>query len=141
MDVEIRRAGKERTRFFRVPRVITNQGELIEELTWERRRGWISAIRRDDLTEGKNENDRFCSKHFVSGEPAKEWGRFNVGCVPTQKLVHHKLRGDPEKVVERANRAAQRRKLETCQQHSSRPAIQPHGYMDRSSFASCGPCQ
>ena len=105
-----RRAGKERTRFFRVPRVVTNQGEFIEELTSERRRRWISAISRDDLTEGKRENDRVCSKHFVSGEPAKEWDRFNVDWVPTQNLGHHKLRGDPEKVAERANRAAQRRK-------------------------------
>ena len=106
-----RRAGKERTRFFRVPRVVTNQGEFIEELTSERRRRWISAISRDDLTEGKRENDRVCSKHFVSGEPAKEWDRFNVDwTVPTQYLGHHKLCGDPEKVAERANRAAQRRK-------------------------------
>ena len=76
----------------------------------EQRRRWISAISRDDLTEGKRENDRVCSKHFVSGEPAKEWDRFNVDWDPTQNLGHHKLRGDPEKVAERANRAAQRRK-------------------------------
>ena len=87
-----RRAGKETTRFFRVPRVVTNQGEIIEELTSERRRRWISAISRDDLTEWKSENDHVCSKHFVSGEPAKEWDRFNVDWVPTQNLGHHKLR-------------------------------------------------
>ena len=46
--------------FFRVPSVITNQGELIEELTSERRRRWISAISREDLTEKILSNDRVC---------------------------------------------------------------------------------
>ena len=34
--------------FFRVLRVIVNQGEHTEELISEQRRMWISAIRRDD---------------------------------------------------------------------------------------------
>ena len=45
-------------RFFHVPSVITNQGELIEELTSERRQRWISAISREDLTEKILSNDR-----------------------------------------------------------------------------------
>ena len=114
LDMEIRRGKDGQARkgrdFFRIPRLVTNQDEFIEELTSERRRRWISAISRDDLTEEKSKNDRVCSKHFVSGEPAKEWDRFNVDWVPTQNLGHRKLRGDPEKVSERANRAAERRK-------------------------------
>ena len=104
------RGDKEKTRFFRVPRVITNQGEFFEELTSTRRRWWISAISRDDLTEVILENDRVCSKHFVSGEPAEEWDRFNVDWIPTQNLGHTKLQVDHEKVAERANRATLRRK-------------------------------
>ena len=38
-------------KFYRVPAVITDEGELIEKLTAERRRKWISAISREDLTE------------------------------------------------------------------------------------------
>ena len=69
--------------FFRVPRVIVNQGEYMEELTVERRRRWISAISRGDLTDFILENVRVCSKHFVSGQAAKDWDRFNVDWVPT----------------------------------------------------------
>ena len=58
-------------KFYRVPAVITDEGELIEKLTAERRRKWISAISREDLTEKKLSNDRVCSVHFVSGKPAK----------------------------------------------------------------------
>ena len=101
---------KEKTIFFKVPRVITTQGEFFEELTSTRRRRWITAISRDDLTEVILENDRVCSKHFVSGEPAKEWDRFNVAWIPTQNLGHTKLQVDHEKVAECANRATLRSK-------------------------------
>ena len=32
-----------------------------------------SAISHDDLTEHKLENERVCSRHFVTGEAAKSW--------------------------------------------------------------------
>jgi len=82
--------------FFRVPLVV-NQGEYMEELTSERRRRWISAISREDLTDSILENDRVCSKHFVSGEPANDWDRFNVDWFPTLCLGHSKQQlKDPE---------------------------------------------
>ena len=62
-----KRPNAEKCGFFRVPRVVVSQGEYMEELTMERRRRWISAISRDDLTDSILENDRVCSKHFVSG--------------------------------------------------------------------------
>lgn len=98
-----------------MPRVVTSQGELVEESTSTRRRLWISAISRNDLTEEKLENDRVCSQHFASGEPAKEWDRHNVDWVPTLNLGHDKLKhklqvGEAEKVAKRAERAANRRK-------------------------------
>ena len=52
-------------KFSRVPSVVKNQGEFWKALTEERRRKWISAISRDDLTEKILENDRVCSEHFV----------------------------------------------------------------------------
>ena len=60
---------------FRIPAIITHQGNETEELTRERRMRWISAISRDDLTELKLLNERVCSRHFVSGKPAQSWDK------------------------------------------------------------------
>jgi len=97
---------------FRFPRVVVNQGEYMHELTSERRRRWISAISRDDLTELILENDQVCSKHFVSGEPAKDWDLFNVDWFPTLCPGHSKQQlKDPEGfTAARFERAAERRK-------------------------------
>ena len=57
--------------FCRVPTVITNQGETIRALSEERRRLWLAAISRADLTEKKMKNDRVCGIHFKSGCSAK----------------------------------------------------------------------
>ena len=96
--------------FFRVPRVIVNQGEYAEDLSTERRR-WISATSRDDLTDAILENDRVCSTHFVSGQAAKDWDRFNVDWIPTMHLGHSKQQtNDSEGAVARSQRAAERRK-------------------------------
>ena len=61
--------------FFRIPKVITNQGEEQEELTARRRNEWISAVSRGDATNKRVlESERVCSKHFVFGEPACRLG-------------------------------------------------------------------
>ena len=62
---------KDSVRFSRVPKIVKNGGEMLEELTIRRRRAWLSAISRDDLTEDKLENETVCSRHFVSGQAAK----------------------------------------------------------------------
>ena len=83
-----------------------------EELTAEWRR-WISAITREDLTDSILENDRDCSKNLVSGEPAKDWCRFNVDWLPTLCLGHSKQQvqvKDPEAAEVQSWRAAERRK-------------------------------
>ena len=86
-----KRSGRDKdVSFYRVPVIIRSEGELTEELTTERRRKWISAISRDDITEKKMENDRVCSSHFVSGKPASNWDKFNVDWVPTLNLGHNK---------------------------------------------------
>ena len=78
-----------------------------EELTAERRRRWIL------FTDSILENDRDCSKHFVPGEPAKDWYRFNVDWLPTLCLGHSKQQvqvKDPETAEAGTRRAAERRK-------------------------------
>ena len=62
-------------KFSRVPAVITHQGEQTELLSAERRRKWISAISREDITDKKLPNDRVCGRHFVSGAAAKDWDK------------------------------------------------------------------
>ena len=68
----------EKIRFFPIPHVVTHQGEYTEEMTAKRRRKWISTISQDDLTDSILEIDRVCSKHFLSGQAAKDWDRYNV---------------------------------------------------------------
>ena len=98
-------------KFSRVPSVVKNQGEFWEELTEDRRRKWISAISRDDLTEKVLENDRVCSEHFVSGKSAADWDKHNIGWVPALKLGRSKNQSkNPAAAAERAARTAERRK-------------------------------
>ena len=72
--------------FCRVPKVITLEGSEMELLSSERRRLWLAAISRDDLTEKKLQNDRVCGAHFHSGKAAFMWDRMNVDWVPSLNL-------------------------------------------------------
>ena len=58
--------------FFRISKIITNQGEEQEELTTRRRNEWISAVSGDATNKRVLESERVCSKHFVFGEPAPD---------------------------------------------------------------------
>ena len=97
--------------FFRLPKIITNQGEEQEELTTRRRNEWISAVSRGDATNKRVlESERVCSKHFVFGEPAPDWDQFHVDWVPTVALGKKKyVEKDHENAAERALRAKKRR--------------------------------
>ena len=104
---------------FRIPAIITHQGNETEELTRERRMRWISAISRDDLTEQKLQNERVCSRHFVSGKPAQSWDKFNIDWVPTLNLGHTKNTNTIENMeasAARAERAKRRRQSAIEQQ-------------------------
>ena len=102
---------EDKVKFSRVPKIVTNQGEMMETLTTERRQAWISAISRDDLTEEKLRNDKVCSRHFVSGKASKVWERYNVDWIPTLQLGHSKKQKklkDPQLNVARAERRKRR---------------------------------
>lgn len=73
-----------------MPSIDTNHGEQAEELSLEHRTRWIAAISRNDLTEQILKNDCVCSCHFISGQPAKDFDKFNVDWVPTLNLGHSK---------------------------------------------------
>ena len=100
-------------KFSRVPKIVKNEGEMMEKLTTRRRRAWISAISRDDLTDDKLENERVCYRHFVSGQAAKQWDQFDVDWVPTLHLGHTKRpqRIDPQLNADRAERRKRRQEI------------------------------
>ena len=74
--------------FFRIPKVVTNKCKAKEELSRRRRAGFLSAIKRDGLTEKVLSNDRICSRHYPSGKPADLLDENNPDWLPTLNLGH-----------------------------------------------------
>ncbi len=67
------------------------KGEEIEQLSRRRHLGFLSAIKRADLTEKiLIKNDRICSRHFVSGKPADLFDTTNPDWLPTVNLGNSK---------------------------------------------------
>ena len=96
-----------------MPKIIKNQGEETEILSAERRRRWLTAISRDDLTDKILEYDRVCGEHFHCGKAAPLWDKWNVDWLPSLKLGHEKLKVSEASVQqshEKARRATERRK-------------------------------
>ena len=121
-----RKTGRgKRVRLYRVPAIITNQGPEVEELSIERRRLWISAISRADLTDKILNSDKVCDRHFHSGTAAPSWDRYNIDWVPTLNLGHDKTVTQSEQHQAqsreaRAERSKERRKRQAEQQEQER---------------------
>lgn len=63
------RADRDRANsFYRLPAIITNQGEETRERSRKRREQWIANINRPDLKETSYAYVRVCSDHFISGK-------------------------------------------------------------------------
>ena len=65
------------------------------------------------MTEQILKNDHVCSRHFVSGQPAKDFDKFNVDWVPTLNMGHSKRKQKDSSVKadqDRAERAKARQK-------------------------------
>ena len=54
--------------FYRLPKIITHQGNDAKLYSEERRTVWLARISRADITKEKLKNIRVCSDHFISGE-------------------------------------------------------------------------
>ncbi len=52
--------------FYRLPAVISHQGERTQELSKKRRDLWLSRIHRDNFK--PSNHTRICSKHFIGGK-------------------------------------------------------------------------
>ena len=93
--------------FYRIPKIITDQGEEYKELTRKRREGCISAVSRGDTAQ-KNileTAERVCGRHFHQGQFTPDW-------VPSLKLGKKEYRRpkDFKASVERSERVERRRK-------------------------------
>lgn len=58
----------ENAKFFRLPKIITNQCQRTRELSEKRRSLWIARINRPEMN--PNDHVRVCSAHFVTGLPS-----------------------------------------------------------------------
>ena len=79
---------KEGISLYRIPAILHNQGDEVNELSERRRNGWLSAIHRDDEKHKKTEHWRVCSDHFLSGKPASLFQKDHPDWLPTLKLGH-----------------------------------------------------
>ena len=92
--------------FFRIPKIITDNGEEYEKLTRKCREGWISAVSHGNTAE-KNiiDTERVSGRHFHQGQFTPDW-------VPSLKLGKKEYRHpkDFKASVERSERVERRRK-------------------------------
>ena len=95
-------------RFFRLPAIVTHQGDKTHELSKKRQGEWLARIKRDDLRPEKLEYVRVCSDHFVSGMPAKLYDSNNPDWAPSLKLGYNKTGTQAECSMGRYERATQR---------------------------------
>ena len=63
--------------YFRLPKVITDQGSKTYELSKRRRDEWLAKMKREDITPKQYPDIRVCSDHFVE-RPAKLYDADNT---------------------------------------------------------------
>ena len=81
------RSGRDKDkRFFRLPSVITHQGEKALELSGRRQLEWLARIKRKNLRPEQYPNTRVCSDHFVSGSPSALFDENNPDWAPSLNL-------------------------------------------------------
>ena len=92
--------------FYRIPKIVTQRGEQEYEMTKKRRAGYLAAICRDGAGDSKSlENDRICSRHFVTGKPAYLYDEKNPDWLPTLNLVCAKKSKSSKKTTGRRKKA------------------------------------
>lgn len=103
------RGGRDNKRFFRLPVIITGQGEATKEKSEKRRRLWLAAIKRDNLPKTTTNNIRVCSDHFISGKAAGLYEETNPDWIPSLKLGYGGTGGPLEELKRRHDRLKARR--------------------------------
>ncbi|KAL3854700.1 hypothetical protein ACJMK2_013958 [Sinanodonta woodiana] len=97
--------------FFKVPKILTDQGEETLKLSEERRRLWKATINRKDIdTEERWEGTLVCSNHFVGSVKAYLHDRTSPSWLPTLDLGYTEISSSVIGAAhERFNRASQRK--------------------------------
>lgn len=62
------RGNRDLVSFFRIPAILKDRGEHLDQLSVQRREAWIKALRRENLSEVTLKYARICSRHFISGK-------------------------------------------------------------------------
>ncbi|KAK6180419.1 hypothetical protein SNE40_012579 [Patella caerulea] len=77
------RHDRERNRsFYRLPKVITHQGQKSKDLSQARREKWLTNIARRDIRPSSYGNLRICSDHFID-KPSDLYDTLNPDWAPT----------------------------------------------------------
>ena len=102
------------TSFYRLPSIITHQGEQTRRLSERRRREWLAAIRRQDIKPENYAYTRVCSDHFIGGHPSKLYENTHPDWTPSRNLGYTKRREEDggARYARAADRCAKRRRTE-----------------------------
>ena len=76
--------------FYRLPTVITHQGEQTRALSERRQRLWLAAIKRQDIKAKNFQHIRVCSDHFICGKSSALYDSTSPDWVPSLNMGHNK---------------------------------------------------
>lgn len=62
------RSERDKGAYCSLPKVRLHEGPQEQQRSEDRRRLWLKAIARDDLTDSKMQYEKVCWKHFISGK-------------------------------------------------------------------------
>jgi len=84
------RSGRDKgKRFFRLPSIISHQGDQALDLSRRRQREWLARINRKDIRPDQYDNVRVCGDHFISGSPSKLFEDNSLDWAPSLNLGYH----------------------------------------------------
>ncbi len=100
-------------RFFRLPAVISHQGQVTHDLSKKRREEWIARIHREDVTALSNlSHIRICSDHFMNGEPSALYDNTSPDWIPSLQLGYQSTSiTSSSSKASRYERASKRRRV------------------------------
>ena len=105
-------------RFFRLPSVITHQGEKTHDPGKKRRDLWLAMIHREDLEPEKYPYTRICSRHFITGEPSDLYDETNPDWAPSRYLggAPEPVSAAEERYRRTIERKGKRRRIDACEE-------------------------